>query len=160
MNHISMNSLGELFREHGLIDTDDLTPTERELVELATKFITDRNTGRIRVYINQGIIIVSTEFRRINADKKTWKMIYRCASKCFANINVIDQSPNVDHSWQDGPDGNKINEKFGPYHGMIETQVDVHIPIPNPTSKKIKKAIARLEKATEPIWEIAGICII
>lgn len=91
----------------------------------------------LRVYSEQ--LVFSDDTARIEA-------LYAAAAKVGANVTVNYEEPCLDHGWKPDDRGAMI-EYFGPDHGRLERELDIHIPVFDETEENVLAAIKALTEA-------------
>ncbi|APH74147.1 hypothetical protein [Aquibium oceanicum] len=99
---------------------------------------------------------VGAEFRSFDeGDDENRRKIYEGAAKANAEILYVYKGKEVDHFCPQGGEW-----QYGPNHDRAYTQVEISIPVAEPTIDTIKEAFDRLEATLLSVFNEAGVAIL
>lgn len=142
----------------------ELTVDEYDFVKKVFARMDAAPSGRWRVYgertkLGKEVIVLVTEFLELSADDKFWQALLDVKESTEAHLWIMHESKRCEHSWRVGESGKKIpgSDKYGEGHGEMERQVELSWRVENKTPAEVVKLVKRLEKATQKIWNKAGV---
>jgi len=131
-------------------------PDHAELIRLIWDAQAEFNNDQCRVQHWAGETRVGVEFKWFDDEGDLRAQVYAVAADLSAEILILDQSVHVDKFMPSGATA----WQYGKDHGRPYTQVELSIPIKDPTMEKIKKAFEDISLATFNIFQATGVGVL